>query len=160
LHANRNWSYPIPEFGGIYVKECLVIRDSEAKGYAFLEQPNTMSFVCVSAYSNPPVEEINGELIIGKKIALCTKKKISTILSIALEEGHDSIVLSALGCGAYVNPPKHIARLFKEVIKEFDGQFKEIVFAIYDDHNSGKDHNPKGNLCSFSDVFSSNPITL
>jgi uncharacterized protein (TIGR02452 family) len=64
-------------------------------------------------------------------------------------------VLSAFGCGAFANPPNHIARLFKEVFleDEFLGVFKYIVFAIYEDHNSSKAHNPYGNVLPFLEVF-------
>jgi hypothetical protein len=45
--------------------------------------------------------------------------------------------------------------LFKEVFgeSEFHGFFKYIVFAIYEDHNSSKEHNPYGNLLPFLEVF-------
>lgn len=75
--------------------------------------------------------------------------------------------------GAFQNPPKHIgkksiilkfsnnqfsfptlARLFKEVIaQQFNNVFKCIVFAIIDDHNSRKAHNPMGNVQPFATVF-------
>jgi len=121
----------------------------------FLEKPEKMSFVCVFAYSNPPLEpDEKGELRIGKKIAQHTKKKIEAIFGIAKEHGHDTIVLSAFGCGAYGNPPKHMAQLFKEVINTtYQGAFKHIVFSIFDDHNTGNDYNPEGNLAAFSEVF-------
>jgi uncharacterized protein (TIGR02452 family) len=45
------------------------------------------------------------------------KAKIKTLLSVALESGHDALVLSALGCGAFACPPRHIAALFKEAIE-------------------------------------------
>lgn len=32
--------------------------------------------------------------------------------------GHDSVVLSAFGCGVFGNPPKHIAQLFAEVLRK------------------------------------------
>ncbi|RUS20436.1 hypothetical protein BC938DRAFT_475566 [Jimgerdemannia flammicorona] len=35
--------------------------------------------------------------------------KIEAIFAIALHKGHDSLLLSALGCGACQNPPNHIA---------------------------------------------------
>jgi hypothetical protein len=39
--------------------------------------------------------------------------------------------LSAFGCGAFANPPGHMARLFKEVIStEYKGKFKYIGFAV------------------------------
>lgn len=61
-----------------------------------------------------------------------------TILRIAMEHGNEALVLGAMGCGAFANPPREIARLFHEVLmeKEFERQFKEIVFAILEDRNS------------------------
>jgi len=65
------------------------------------------------------------------------------------------LVLSAFGRGAFANPPNHVAELFKEVFSEneFLGFFRHIVFAIYEDSNSGKEHNPNGNVLPFLEVF-------
>lgn len=83
------------------------------------------------------------------------EQKIQTILGIGLVSGHDTLILSAFGCGAFRCPPLHMAEIFKRVIEseEFRGQFKNIVFAIIDDHNSRKEHNPEGNIKPFADVF-------
>jgi uncharacterized protein (TIGR02452 family) len=83
------------------------------------------------------------------------KNKIRTILRIGLENGHDSLVLGALGCGAFSNPPKHIAKLFHEVLDEveFANKYKYIVFAVLEDHNSKKAHNPEGNFLPFYNEF-------
>ena len=64
-------------------------------------------------------------------------------------------VLSAFGCGAFQNPPHHVARLFKEVFfeDEFRNRFRLVVFAIMDDHNSWREHNPEGNLLPFLREF-------
>jgi uncharacterized protein (TIGR02452 family) len=73
----------------------------------------------------------------------------------AYRNGHKSIVLSALGAGAFANPPKHIAELFREVIeREYPNCFEEIVFAIIDDHNTRQPHNPEGNFKPFAVEFS------
>jgi uncharacterized protein (TIGR02452 family) len=68
---------------------------------------------------------------------------------------HDSLVLSAFGCGAFANPLHHIASLFKEVLieDEFAGRFKLVVFSVIDNHNVRKATNPEGNLKPFIDVF-------
>jgi len=76
------------------------------------------------------------------------------IFDIALIHNHDCIVLSALGCGAYKNPPAHIAQLFYEVLEEsYRGKFRIIIFAIIDDKNTGLEHNPEGNLLPFLKQF-------
>ena len=69
--------------------------------------------------------------------------------------GHDSLVLGALGCGAFRNPPHHIAKLFHEVIQEveFANKYKRLVFAILDDHNAHREHNKEGNFLPFAREF-------
>ena len=73
------------------------------------------------------------------------------MLATGLYRGHDSLVLSALGCGAFRNPPHHVAQLFKEVLseEEFLNKYKHISFAIIDDHNA----RGQGNYRPFSEVF-------
>lgn len=52
------------------------------------------------------------------------------------------------------NPPGHVARLFQEVINtHFLGVFKEIIFSIFEDHNTFQLHNPEGNVNAFGTVF-------
>lgn len=92
--------------------------------------------------------------VLSGKILRDTAKKIETIFSVAVENGHDSLVLSALGCGAFSNPPLSIARLFKEAVAHFQSQLRVVSIAVIDDHNSGKAHNPDGNVRPFVSVFS------
>jgi len=61
-------------------------------------------------------------------------------------------VLGAFGCGAFANPPKHVAEIFRKVIKEFDGYFAEIVFAILDDANGAK-LSVAGNFSVFAETL-------
>eukprot|EP00743_Colponemidia_sp_Colp-15_P010585 GILK01011675.1.p1 GENE.GILK01011675.1~~GILK01011675.1.p1 ORF type:complete len:305 (+),score=44.39 GILK01011675.1:120-1034(+) len=151
IKRRRPFGYPIPEFGGIYSPSVLFFRGTEADGYPYLDAPVPISCIAVAAYNRPDTT-LDGRLTAD--IAQDTKRKIQMLLRIAVYHKHDSIVLSALGCGAYRNPPAHIAELFKEVIyDEFLFCFKEIVFAIFDDHNAHMEHNPRGNLRPFSDVF-------
>ena len=65
------------------------------------------------------------------------ENKIRTIYQIAALNGHDSIVLGALGCGIFNNPPSEVSKIFYDILqKEFKGYFKRVIFAILWDHNS------------------------
>lgn len=59
-----------------------------------------------------------------------TGNKIRTMLHFAAVKGYDSLVLGAFGNGAFANPVKETIAVFKKVLKEYDGHFKEIRFAV------------------------------
>ncbi|KAM7217593.1 DUF2263 domain containing protein [Rhypophila decipiens] len=68
-----------------------------------------------------------------------TKDKMRLVLRKAASEGHTSIVLGALGCGVFGNPPEDVANCWLEVLKEdeFSGNWwDEVVFAVMDSGNS------------------------
>lgn len=150
---SREEQYPLDRnYGGIYTPGATMFRESEAKGYRLMDKPIQLSFISVAAINHPALKDathLDDSLVVG------TKHKIKTILRIGLAHGHDSLVLSAFGCGAYRNPPSHMAQLFKEVFDdpEFKNKYRRVVFAIIDDHNARKAHNPEGNFKPFYDVF-------
>jgi len=149
-------SYPLNKnTGGIYSADITVFRGSEKNGYCLLKNPYNISFVTVSAISRPDLIKKNNKLYIADNLVEPTKEKIRTILRIAGKYNHDCLVLGAFGCGAFANPPNHMAELFKEVFceEEFAAKFKLVVFSIFEDHNSHKEHNPNGNVLPFLEVF-------
>eukprot|EP01084_Bolivina_argentea_P303613 524233_1 len=153
LDKDRQWSYPIESYGSIYVPNVTVFRSNEHLGYDFLAKPYKMSMVTAAMFTRPKYD-YNFEY--AKNIKPEIAKKLKSILRTAYDNGHDSIVLSAWGCGAFKNPPLGQAKLWKEIVfndKEFKGKFKKITFAIFDDHNAGKQHNPFGNFLPFIQTF-------
>jgi uncharacterized protein (TIGR02452 family) len=153
---SEGFSYPIGrESGGIYSPDVSIFRSSEASGYALLAEPYRASVVSVPAIPNPPVHEVLGELRLTEEAADGTREKIRAILRISACHGHDSVVLSAFGCGAFRNPPGHMAELFAEVLAEdeFAAAFDTLCFSIIDDHNAWRPHNPEGNYQPFLRQF-------
>ena len=145
--------YPLDSnFGGVYTPSAIYFRDSEQKGYALLDNPVTLSLITVAGINRPTLTADNR---IADHLVDIVKNKIRTIFRIGLANRHDSLVLGALGCGAFRNPPRHVARLFHEVMDEpeFMNRYKKIVFAILDDHNAHRQHNPEGNFKPFADEF-------
>ncbi len=66
-----------------------------------------------------------------------TIQKLRSILHIAAIHGQEYLILTAIGCGAFKNPPEEVARAFKELLTtEFQGVFVEVVFAIYHGNSS------------------------
>lgn len=147
------FQYPLDRnYGGVYTPNAIYFRESEQKGYALLDNPVALSYITVAGLNRP---DLTADGMIADHHVEPIKNKIRTIFRIGLVHSHDSLILGALGCGAFRNPPRHVARLFHEVLEEpeFKNKYRKIVFAILDDHNAHQSHNPEGNYMPFADEF-------
>lgn len=144
-------TYPIPHYGGIYSPYVTIYK--KANTYENMDNPKQCSVISCSGIVHPTIDEKTGLML--KRYERPIKRKIREILRIAIVNNHSKLVLGAFGCGAFKNPPKQVANLFKEVLEEdeFSHSFEEICFAIIEDNNSKRLHNPEGNLKPFSEVF-------
>lgn len=80
-------------------------------------------------------------------------KAREALLKVSYDQGYDTVILGAFGCGAFWNPPELIAKFYKKIISEhFQDAFKKIVFAILED-GMQESHNPKGNVKLFQQCF-------
>ena len=149
--VNREDQYPMDErFGGVYSGIVTFFRQSESHDSQLMEKPYNIPVISVAALSGP---RIGVDGMMYPEEAEITLDKIRTIFNIGLDNNHDSLVLSALGCGAFANPPAHIAKLFHKVVREFKYEFSLIDFAILDGYKTGLRHNPEGNLLPFQREF-------
>lgn len=145
--------YPMNErHGGIYSGIVTFFRGPESTGSQLEEIPYNIPVISVAALSGP---RIGADGMMLQPETEITLDKIRTIFRIGKANFHNSLVLSALGCGAFANPPAHIAKLFHQVIEEdeFKNVFKLIDFAILDGYRTGLSHNPEGNLLPFQREF-------
>ena len=134
------------DFQGHYNPKIIVFRAQESEGYALLEKEEMFSISGI-AVAAPECKAYKEQYLQDGKVGanLTTKateifaNKIKTILRIAFENGHDSIVLGALGAGAFGCHPRDVASIFRNILddSEFKGAFKKIVFAVLNDHNGG-----------------------
>ena len=144
--------YPLEmHYGAIYTPNVTVFKSAENDGCKLIKEPFLIDVITIAAVRKPELE--NGKLPAWVKDIL--KIKIRQMLDIALENGNDSMVLSAFGCGAYGTPPKEMARLFHETLtsEKYKGAFKKIVFAIINLPSTNGTHNPEGNFKPFKDEF-------
>lgn len=66
-----------------------------------------------------------------------TMNKIRLMLSLAVKNNVDVLILGAWGCGVFKNDPGLISGYFRKVLDEgYSSHFKKIVFAIINDDNS------------------------
>ena len=146
--------YPLDrETGGVYTPDAIVFRGPESEGCPFLAHPFRTSVATVAALNRPDLADLDE---LAPDMVPPTLSRMRSIFRIALLHGHDALILGAWGCGAFRNPPRHIARLFHDVMREdeFRDRFAKIVFAIIE--RKGVDDRPhsRGNLRAFQEEFS------
>lgn len=117
--------YPLSDDVAVYSPNVTVFRDSNLTNLP-PDQCWTADFVAVAAIRSPPI--VNGTL--PKELAGLTEKKLELIFQTAIKHNHDSLVLSAFGCGAYANPPEFIMGCFNRLINKYKESFKQITFGI------------------------------
>jgi uncharacterized protein (TIGR02452 family) len=152
-HQDGN-NYPISrslDFSMVYSPEVTVFREA-GPDYTLMEHPFKVGVITNAALN------LNGRFSLRltqdgrmpEEAKSVTRNKIRAILRVGLIKGHDSLVLGAFGCGAFHNPPREMAQLFKEVMaeEEFVDRYRLITFAILSDHNDRSK-----NLESFREVF-------
>jgi hypothetical protein len=91
------------------------------------------------------------------------KTKMRVSLRIAAKHGHGKLVLGALGCGAFRNPPVEVATLWKEVLSESEfrgGWWDDVVFAVLDKGSDGSNGgmDREGNFKIFERVLAGLPV--
>ena len=160
VNGKRRDFYPIPEGAALYSRDVRVFRGPEATGYPMLSEPFSIDVVSCAAMSHPAMSTATR---LAPTAEDDLRIKIRSLLTACNAHGATHIVLSALGCGAFRNPPDHVAELFKEALlpSAVNGRaapagfcFKRCVFSIFDDHNAGRSHNPEGNFLPFHRCFS------
>ena len=69
------------------------------------------------------------------------------LLAIAAANDADILILGAFGCGAFQNPPEIVAEVYRTILSKYEGQFQEVVFAVYCTPQEMKNYN------AFAKVF-------
>lgn len=127
--------YPMLSTDIIYSPKVHILRDAK---YNNIEEPPEVGFVSIAAHQNPYV---NPHGMLPNSIYDITKCKIHMMFHLALIQKYDCLVLGALGCGAFNNPPHEIAKMFCEICSIYAQQGnlpRRIIFAVMS--NAGNDN--------------------
>jgi uncharacterized protein (TIGR02452 family) len=124
--------YPIGDDELIITNDVTIVKDAE---YLMLDDFCTADFIAIPAVKRPLVS--NDQYLINDDYEQM-KKKIDSIFRYAIYQEHDTLLLGALGCGAYGNPSDKVASMFRETIEKYKYYFKEIRFAVL---SHGKNNN-------------------
>jgi len=144
LEGTKN--YPLRMNEALYSPYVLVVRHDMAAGHELLphDEHAAVSVLSVAAINKPRVrtfEQPRRKAVFARdRDRDITKAKMRLALRMAATNGHDSLVLGALGCGVYANPPEDVAHCWLEVLHEdeFSGNWwRRVCFAVYDPHEGG-----------------------
>ena len=75
----------------------------------------------------------------GRRAAKITEEQLRELLTsrvrrifeIAAANKAEVLILGAFGCGAFCNPPKAVAEVFRDVMKDFLDYFETVEYAVY-----------------------------
>jgi uncharacterized protein (TIGR02452 family) len=119
--------YPLPKLSTVYTPGVFVLRDPKYAEVQF--DPATNFAVITSAALRKPTLHKDGKFSVQDMET--TLQKIELFFQTALMHGHDAVVPSAWGCGAYGQHPKWVSKLFIQVLqKGYARKFRNITFAI------------------------------
>ena len=83
--------------------------------------------ITAAAIKDPAVK--NNQFVHAEDLEF-TRKIIFGILDAARKNEARHLVLGAIGCGVYSNPPKVVASLFAEALEIYANAFDSVTFAI------------------------------
>ena len=120
----------------IYSPGCPIIRRDDG---TLLEKPYLVDFLTSPApnagaiWRNQPQE--------GEKIGEVLYNRGAKLLSLAIDNGCDALVLGAWGCGVFRNEPSIVAQMFADFLLpqgQFAGRFKTVLFSVLDSTKQGR----------------------
>ncbi|RMY44936.1 hypothetical protein D0865_10239 [Hortaea werneckii] len=146
--------YRLPELGGVWTPDVLVFRDSSPDAIELTKRDRYfVDVISAGMFRFPDNNRIRASD--DKLDSACTcgvsycdrdrelvTRKMKSVLRMAQSKGAEKLILGAWGCGAYGNPVKEVAKLWRKVIagsprqrrpnsERWEG-IQEIIFAIPD----------------------------
>jgi len=126
-HVNRQHKDPVYTNHMIYSPGVPFFRDD---GGALLDDPWRCAVITAPAVNAGVARKRNTS---RRKIEQVMRERMHRVLSLAAQEGHDTVVLGAWGCGVFRNDPAEVAGLFDEALSgALRGAFRLAHFAVYD----------------------------
>jgi uncharacterized protein (TIGR02452 family) len=131
-HLQTKW-YPIKDDELLLVKDVGIL-NCENNSIGVTSELDFIALPCVKSYvgrlQNPDLYDI-------------LKNKIRLIFQTCVKYNYKTVILGALGCGAFSCNAKEVAIVFKEVVEEFENHDLCIIYSILG-----------GSYSIFSDILS------
>lgn len=158
LLSVKNKCYPLAATAVLVSPDVLVFRAGSDRDFKPLNPPDSfyVTVLSVAAIRNPRIQNDRFENHMERQM---TATKVRETLRAAYHAGCRQLVLGALGCGAFHNPPKAIAEIFRDVLAEgeFRAAFDKIVFAVIDSKELTYGKEKTNNFAIFRQILHRSP---
>ena len=124
--VNRERKNPLHDDACIYTPEITVCKSDIDKPTRLPRDKWDLVDVITIAAPN-----LRNFIISDDELFALHESRLRHMFTIAAYHGADIFITGAFGCGAFQNNPEVVAQVYKKILAEFDGCFKEIIFAIY-----------------------------
>ena len=118
--------YPLRE-ECVYSPDIAILKDSD---YNRLADTRSIAMVGLPAVRKPKLHPDDPTRYLEDETRLQMRFRINALFELAILHNHTTLILGALGCGAYGHPPEEVAPLFRAAIERYGGHFASIHFAI------------------------------
>jgi uncharacterized protein (TIGR02452 family) len=148
--------YPLNPAGTdvVFSPQICFFKDNEECHYQDLPAGTMVDCIACPAIRNPQIAQDPQTMAYRFQDATqrnLMKEKARMIFKTGYLYGHDVLVLSAHGCGAWGGPTHDIAEIYRELVEEYQGCFRAIIFAILG--NQILAGLPVSNLDIFAETF-------
>jgi uncharacterized protein (TIGR02452 family) len=131
----ESW-YPLDDEDAIFSPDVWIVRDSDYKFYPENEFFH-VSMLAVPAIRHPRCRNDRYSHNSDRKLM---QRKIESIFEIAILKDKKTLVLGALGCGAYKNPPQEVLDMFRTALQKYIRHFDLIGFAVLANNAAGHEN--------------------
>jgi uncharacterized protein (TIGR02452 family) len=150
--------YPLQDTDVVFSPQICFFKDNEEWHYRDLPAGCMVDCIACPAIRQPGIEQDPQTGFYRFSEATqreLMKEKARMIFKTGYVYGHDVLVLSAHGCGAWGGPTHEIAEIYRDLVEEYQGCFRAIIFAILGSKMlSGL---PVSNLDVFTETFHGPP---
>ena len=123
--------YPINNNECVYSPNVIIYKLSEKYNWELLNDLYLTHLIASPVMKSPKlVSGYNDLKMFHKDDENIFINKMRLVFQTAYNNDHDSLILGPHSCSSVTGPIEHVAQLFKNVMHEYDGMFKLIVFAI------------------------------
>lgn len=126
-YYNANRKHILPDYTDymIYSANVPVIRDDSGK---LLEKSVDCNFITSPAVNRTVAKAMFSDNVIAEKMTV----RINKIISLALSENPDILILGAFGCGVFGNKREVVMDIFEKAINSFIPDDIKVIFAVPD----------------------------